>query len=109
YEMLLAVFKSGFIFFGVLLLADVSFKPITFALTFLMSFLLSLILSFISTCSFLKWKRVSIIELGGSLFAIFLSGVYFPVDVLPPLLQRIAYINPVFHGLFLLRHSLGIF
>lgn len=109
YEMLMAIGKSTLILIGVLSITQVHFKPLIFVSTLFLTFILSLILSLISTCSFLLWKRVSLIESGGSLFAIFLSGVYFPIDVLPSFLRLIAYINPVFHGLFLLRQSLGIF
>ncbi|MCJ8277405.1 MAG: ABC transporter permease [Bdellovibrionales bacterium] len=108
YDMAMAFTKGLIVTLGIFYLASPSFHAPLLSLTLLTTLAMILPLSLIATCSFLLWKRVSIIEVGGNIWALFLSGVYFPIDVLPSWIQPLAIINPLYHGLLLFRKSLGI-
>ena len=108
YDIIFSFVKALLIVSGILYFtkASVDFLWMTSSLFLITG--LALNLSIISTCSFLLWKKVSLIEMGGSLSSLFLAGVYFPVDILPKAFQWMAFINPAYHSLLLFRKSLRI-
>ena len=69
---------------------------------------LALSLSIIQSMSFLVFKRVSPGDIFATFISLFLSGVYFPITILPTPLKFLAICNPIFHGLAMLRLSLGL-
>ncbi len=87
---------------------SLKFNIFIFLLTFLLILTLSTVLSLISVCSFLLWKRANIIEFVGSLFTLFLTGIYFPIEVLPKWLYLISKLNPLKVLLDLFRSSFGL-
>lgn len=107
YDIGMSIFKASIILLAITYVFNFSISPLFLIGTMMVSFLLALNLSFVASCSFLIWKRFSLLELGGSVLTLFLSGIYFPVDVLPRPIEMLAHANPLLHGLYLFRLSLG--
>lgn len=104
----LAIIKSSIIFIAVCIFFKLKITFFFLIVSLFLTFFLGLSLSFVASCSFLIWKRFSLLEIGGTITTLFLSGVYFPIDVLPNFLQVIAKLNPLLHGLQIFRISLGL-
>ena len=108
YNVVLSAMKSLVLMLSVFIVFDAQLNfSLLFTALFLM-FFLGLQLAFISSCSFLIWKRFSLLEIGGSIVTLLLSGIYFPVNILPKPIALLAYSNPLMHGLVLFRRSIGL-
>lgn len=107
-SILIAVSKSLLLVLCIGYVFKLSISLPILVFSFLALVILAMSLSFVGTCSFLVWKRFSLLELGGSLFTLFLTGIYFPIQILPQPLQLIAELNPLKHGLEIFRYSLGM-
>lgn len=76
-------------------------------LTIFLVFILSLGLSLISLGSILRWKRVNLVTFFSSLGTSLLTGVYFPINILPEWVQAFCNLIPLTHALRMIRYSLG--
>lgn len=84
-----------------------NYRPGLLGLTLLLTFLICQGLSLISGASILLWKRVDVITVTSSLATSLLTGVYFPIKILPEWPQLLANMIPFTHALRLIRYSLG--
>ncbi|RME17954.1 MAG: ABC transporter permease [Bdellovibrio sp.] len=73
----------------------------------LVIFFISQCLSLISVSSLLLWKRVNLVGVVSSLGLAILSGVYFPLSLLPEWLRIIGNFLPFRHGLEIFRYGLS--
>lgn len=108
YQVLLALFKALVILSAALWAFELKVDWPLLALSTMLTFLFAMQMSLIASCSFLLWKRFSLLELGGSVVTLLFTGVYFPVSVLPFPLNKLAELNPAMHGLRLFRQSVGL-
>lgn len=85
---------------------SINFPLFVFSVT--LSFIWTQILSLINISSILLWKRVNIINLGSNMIMTLLGGVYFPIDILPPWMQKFSTLLPFTNFMSILRSSFGI-
>jgi ABC-2 type transport system permease protein len=107
-EVLIASLKAILMITAVLFVFNLKIQLSSLVPVLTLTFVYGLGLSFVASCSFLLWKRFNLLEIGGTVVTLFLSGVYFPVEVLPEPLLTLAQWNPLMHGLRLFRNSLGV-
>lgn len=109
-DALLSTFKfiAILLFLSIGFLEIEAFRPGLLLFSTLTIIAISIGFSLIEACSILLWKRWGLLSSLSAITALFLSGVYFPVKILPPFFHWVAMMNPFFHGLLLLRTSLGI-
>lgn len=107
-EIFLGSLKSLTVFISITLFFQFDINVPMLLFTLFLSFFLALNLSFVASCSFLIWKRFSLLEIGGSVVTLFFSGVYFPIEVLPESIARLAFFNPLMHAIKIFRASIGI-
>lgn len=83
------------------------FDVMTLALTLLLTFWFTQAFSLVSIASVLLWKRVNIAQSASALVTLILSGVYFPVSLLPEPARNLSLAIPFTHAMNLFRTAFG--
>lgn len=112
-----AIIKDLIYFAVFLLIASMVFpdqfqpytRPVPWLLAIAVVFMLvfSQLLALASTCSILLFKRINVVTTFSGLTMALLTGVYFPIKVLPEWLQIVAQALPFTHLMDLFRQGIG--
>ena len=105
---LLTLIYAVFLMLAARLFFEVSWVQVDFfvlVVTLGLTFVVSQALGVVALASLLLWKRVNLVSVFSSLALALLSGIYFPIRMLPDFFQGFSAIIPFSHAVNLFRWS----